>query len=882
SWATLPGWSGYERLKRANRETPGGVRRLPGIFKNLFGVFKDAAGELISMIFASGLASVLLYVAAVKIPPFYNPVVKPFGFTRYKDQSVTELLDYSKWNSAEIYTWLAFPAYLLVFFLGITLFVGLTSRRSDKPPSQWRRRRRGEIVGLYARLKDWVGSPFDRLFIEDEDREWLARASAWIFIVLCGWAFLGGLVIFGPLLYIWLGAWLAGAGGASGLASLLGGKSASTPGNKKSEARQGWLATLGVNLIVVAAFVFFACIVIAIALLSGTVVAWLATYFGDFPQWLRGLAAFLGYGEVHLADYRGHYPFGSYANVFAVLHFPSWRYLLLLALALHLFGRGFAHLVNLNKFSLHAGYRDRIIRAFLGASRPAGERRENPFTGFDPRDNLNMEELRPWLLRESDFHKSDTVRSDALAGFVDELNLPAAERSPLAAFLREHIEQMNGDSRRYFKDPPGSIEINASFRSALFADLNNILQSVDLPAGGASSLSPPAPAPPPGQADEAAGRPTRVQDNRMRLYAAFPGLINYPPRPYRLLHVVNMALNLVGGERLAWQQRRAESFTSTPLHSGSLFVGYRRTRDYGGKNGITLGTAVATSGAAASSNMGYFSPSVFVTFVLTFFNARLGWWLGNPGIYGTDTFYLSHPKNALSPIIDEAFGLTDDKNPYVLLSDGGHFENLGLYEMVLRRCGCIFVVDGSADPEGVYDDLGGAVRKIRIDFGIRVEFRQSFRIFPRPKSLKKRGVYCAVGDIHYEDMDDPCGEHEHEDPATGRKTNDLTGKLIYIKPAVYGDEPRDIFNYAKGHPDFPHESTADQFFDEPQFESHRMLGFHILEQLIGGMPVSSPPLSSPPAPQDLCWLVERIEELAAEKPAAVGGVEKPVEGGAGV
>jgi hypothetical protein len=232
--------------------------------------------------------------------------------------------------------------------------------------------------------------------------------------------------------------------------------------------------------------------------------------------------------------------------------------------------------------------------------------------------------------------------------------------------------------------------------------------------------------------------------------------------------------------------------------------------------------------------MGYFSPSVFVTFVLTFFNARLGWWLGNPGIHGADTFYRSHPQSALSPILDEAFGLTDDENPYILLSDGGHFENLGLYEMVLRRCRNIIVVDGSADPEGSYDDLGGAVRKIRIDFGIPIEFPSPFPIISRPESETQKGNYFVVGDIHYEDVDDPEGAHGYlADDGSGRRLNRLTGKLVYIKPAIYDTEPRDIFNYAKGDPSFPHESTADQFFDEPQFESHRMLGFYILEQLIG-------------------------------------------------
>src|SRR5205823_8330888 len=87
------------------------------------------------------------------------------------------------------------------------------------------------------------------------------------------------------------------------------------------------------------------------------------------------------------------------------------------------------------------------------------------------------------------------------------------------------------------------------------------------------------------------------------------------------------------GENLAWQQRKAASFTVTPLHSGNCGLGYRRSKDYGGKRGITLGTAVAISGAAASPNMGYHSSPV-ITFLMTLFNALLGWWLGNTGAAG--------------------------------------------------------------------------------------------------------------------------------------------------------------------------------------------------------------------------------------------------------
>ena len=117
--------------------------------------------------------------------------------------------------------------------------------------------------------------------------------------------------------------------------------------------------------------------------------------------------------------------------------------------------------------------------------------------------------------------------------------------------------------------------------------------------------------------------------NRMLLEQAYKGEIR-SFRSYKPLHVVNMALNLVAGENLAWQQRKAESFTSSPLHSGCYCIDdpeqggrgcYRRSKEYG--DGISIGTAVAISGAAVSPNMGYHS-SAAITFLLTLFNARMG------------------------------------------------------------------------------------------------------------------------------------------------------------------------------------------------------------------------------------------------------------------
>jgi hypothetical protein len=306
------------------------------------------------------------------------------------------------------------------------------------------------------------------------------------------------------------------------------------------------------------------------------------------------------------------------------------------------------------------------------------------------------------------------------------------------------------------------------------------------------------------------------------VYKIWPPKSDHGPGAHSLFHVVNIALNVVSTKRLAWQERRAESFTVTPRHCGSAYLGFRPSDEYGdrpGRGGITLGTAMAISGAAASPNMGYNS-SPSIALVLSLLNIRLGWWLGNPGEYGEESYQSDGPKWAAKPLFYEAFGQTTYESRYVYLSDGGHFENLGLYEMVRRRCRFIVAIDAGCDPDLAFADLGNAVRKIYIDLGIRIRFVGLEALRNHPSALDgdpTKIPYFAIGTIDYKEAD-------------GGGNN---GYVLYIKPAYHGTEGAGIRSYATANQKFPHEATADQWFTESQFEGYRSLGLEIANDILG-------------------------------------------------
>ena len=211
---------------------------------------------------------------------------------------------------------------------------------------------------------------------------------------------------------------------------------------------------------------------------------------------------------------------------------------------------------------------------------------------------------------------------------------------------------------------------------------------------------------------------------------------------------------------------------------------------------------MAISGAAVSPAMGYHS-SPPTALLMTLFNARLGCWLPNP--VGPDPHYLTHsgPTPALRPLLNELLGRANDRQRDIYLSDGGHFDNLGLYEMVKRECRLIFISDAGCDPDGTYGDLGETVRKIRVDFGVEM-------VIDPPLPINGGKTVCTTGRILY-----PNGA--------------APGWLIYLRPVLVGDLPVDLYNYSKANPAFPNDTTLDQWFNESQFESYRHLGRHLVE-----------------------------------------------------
>jgi len=284
-------------------------------------------------------------------------------------------------------------------------------------------------------------------------------------------------------------------------------------------------------------------------------------------------------------------------------------------------------------------------------------------------------------------------------------------------------------------------------------------------------------------------------------------------------HLLNGALNLPACGNPELRGRNADFFLFSKHFCGSPILGYLPTADWERHDGhFDLGTAMAISGAAASPHMGTQSIRG-ASFWLTLLNIRLGCWLRRPdyrllGILPAPA-RLVKLLGAPGPsyLVREMFGRLHERAAYVNVADGGHLENLGTYELLRRRCKFIIAIDGECDPKL---ECGALIRLQRfawIDLGIRIDIDSA------DVALEDSGLspsHFTLGTIHYPGSEGERGER---------------GFLLYVKLSVTGNEPPYVQEYRRRHSDFPHQSTADQLFDEDQFEAYRALGAHVGEDL---------------------------------------------------
>jgi hypothetical protein len=168
-----------------------------------------------------------------------------------------------------------------------------------------------------------------------------------------------------------------------------------------------------------------------------------------------------------------------------------------------------------------------------------------------------------------------------------------------------------------------------------------------------------------------------------------------------------------------------------------------------------------------------------------------------------------------------------ERAAWLNLSDGGHIENMGLYELLRRRCKFVVCIDGEADPQSSFVGLMTLVRHAQIDFGIRIDPRlDDLRLIEATRCCRTHYALCR---IHY--------------PPTATEPRPI-GLLLYLKLSLTGNESELIQRYRLLHPDFPHQSTLDQFFDEEQFEAYRQLGVHAVDGLFSAALVGTQPVGS--------------------------------------
>ncbi|MEV6550339.1 hypothetical protein AB0M57_16740 [Streptomyces sp. NPDC051597] len=310
------------------------------------------------------------------------------------------------------------------------------------------------------------------------------------------------------------------------------------------------------------------------------------------------------------------------------------------------------------------------------------------------------------------------------------------------------------------------------------------------------------------------------------------------------------AANLSGSERTP-PGRRAVSYTLSHDYVGGPDVGYacttcleRRSKRHIARD-LTVQSAVAISGAAFASAMGSQARAFQTLFALS--NARLGSWLPNPGALARQWNAPPWPSppapliRRLPYLLREVVGRYPMDDRLLLVTDGGHYENLGLVELLRQGVRTAVCIDASGDIPPFAATLAQAIALAREELGITITLHEPTTLVPGGSDpLQPPGVLSELnarlsrtsvvtGDITYpEDLD-----------IDGRR--DRHGTLIVARTTLTKDLPYELLSYAAAHPVFPHDSTSDQWFDHRQFDAYQSLGRCMgerVQELLDGMEAS--------------------------------------------
>lgn len=305
-------------------------------------------------------------------------------------------------------------------------------------------------------------------------------------------------------------------------------------------------------------------------------------------------------------------------------------------------------------------------------------------------------------------------------------------------------------------------------------------------------------------------------------------------------HIINVTVNATkgSGDQLTQRDRQGIPLALTPA---GLVVNGNRLQNPAKATELSIGQWIGISGAAFSTGIGR-GTRLGMSMLFCLVNVRLGWWWNSGQTDRTGPHLAPPNQRFLWREFQADFNGIDGSHWY--LSDGGHFENTAVYELLRRRIGFIVSCDCGADPNYSFEDLANLMRLARIDFSAEFEpiTPAECDVFkPHAKALEPYFARSAS------DFATP------RDPATGRDQlcallyrvryaqEAHTSILLVLKPRLIADAPLDLCEYRTKNTSFPQQTTFDQFFDEAQWESYRKLGATIASRIF---PASAAPAAS--------------------------------------